>query len=184
MRQLKKAVGISFTLFLVLGSQFFGIHEYCLRYLSINIQYFAECAPAVNRAVQQQQRPTTSTTIKPITTTHSPTPPPRTPQTNCLDNAHADNSDPRQAIGKHPVSQLFEIQAKNHASQPTFKDIGQRGQQNKNNVEFQVQVTVNDRTASAWGRTKKEAKRRAAIEMLTQMGLQIETDNSNTINPC
>lgn len=183
MWQLKKAVGISFTLFLVMGSQFFGMHEYCLRYLSINIQYFAECAPAVNRAVQQ--RPTATSTIKPITTTtHSPTPPPRTPQTNCLENANVDNSDPRQAIGKHPVSRLFEIQAKNHGTQPTFKDIGQRGQQNTNNVEFHVQVTVNDRNASAWGRTKKEAKRRAAIEMLTQMGLKIEADNSNTINPC
>ncbi|XP_055295770.1 uncharacterized protein LOC129565207 [Sitodiplosis mosellana] len=159
MKLLKRAVGITFTLILVLGSQFF------------------ECAQVTNRTAQTQ-RPTVSTTIKPTTTI----PPPAPPQTNCLENP--DNSDPHKAIGKHPVSRLFEIQAKNHEPVPIFKDIGQRGQPNQNNVEFHVQVTINNRTASAWARTKKEAKRRAAIEMLTQMGLQIEADNSNTINPC
>lgn len=78
------------------------------------------------------------------------------------------------------MSRLYEIQAKNHEPEPTFKEIGQRGQQNKNNVEFHVQVTVKDKTVSAWGHTKKEAKRRAAI----QIGLPIDADHSNAINPC
>lgn len=182
MKQIKNVV-ISFSMILVLGSQLFGINYYCLRFLSINIKY-AESAPIANRAAQTQ-RSIFSTTTKRTTTTPPPSPPPpRAPRTNCLENAERDYSDPRQAIGKHPVSRLFEIQSKNHEPEPVFKDIGQRGQQNKNNIEFHVQVTVKDKTASAWSHTKKEARRHAAIEMLTQMGLQVEADNSNTINNC
>lgn len=184
MKQIKNLIGISFTLIIVLGSQFFGINDYCSRFLSINIKYFAECTP-VNRGAQTQRSIVSTTTIRTTTTTPPPPPPsPRAPRTNCLENADRDYSDPRQAIGKHPVSRLFEIQSKNHEPEPVFKDIGQRGQQNKNNIEFHIQLTVKDKTASAWGHTKKEAKRRAAIEILTQMGLQFKADNSNTINNC
>lgn len=178
MKQIKKVVGFVFTLILVLGSQNFGTY---LRYLNINIQYFAECSPIANRATQTQ-RTTVSTTIKPSTTT--PPPLSTTPRANCLGNPEKELTDPRQTIGKHPVSRLFEIQAKNHEHEPIFKDIGQRGQQNKNNVEFHVQVTVKDKIASAWGPTKRDAKRRAAIQMLIQMGLQVEANNSNTVNSC
>ncbi|XP_031624121.1 uncharacterized protein LOC116341295 [Contarinia nasturtii] len=156
---MKPSVAITFTIILVLGCQLF------------------ECVPLNNRG--NQMRSTTrlpTTTIKP-TPTQS-----RESRTNCIANVERDSSDPRQAIGKHPVSRLFEIQAKNHQVAPVFKDIAQRGEQNK--VEFHIQVSVNNKSASAWGHTKKDARRRAAIELLTQMGLQVEADASNTLNNC
>lgn len=141
---------------------------------------FAECAPVSNRAGQGQRMTTrTTTTIKPTTPTPTQA---RAARMNCPENTERDSSDPRQAIGKHPVSRLFEIQAKNHEAAPIFKDLGQRGALNK--VEFHVQVTVNNKTTSAWGHSKKDAKRRAAIELLTQMGLRVESDGSNVLNNC
>lgn len=94
-------------------------------------------------------------------------------------NAVSNYGNPHQAVGKHPVSLLYEIQAKNHDSAPIFKDVAERCQQNQN--EFQVQVMVDDRIAFACGYTKKEAKRRAAIEMLKQMHLPIESEESNNM---
>lgn len=150
--------GFSFILILLLGY--------------LNIQYFAECAPANHGQVQRTLSTTARTTMKTTTTTR----PTREPRMNCDASS--------QIIGLHPVSQLHEIQAKNHKHHPLFKDIGRRGQQNENNIEFQVQVTVNGRSASAWGHTKKEAKRRAVIAMLTLMGVSIEAEQSNSIKNC
>lgn len=125
-------------------------------------------------------RPSPSTRTARATSTT--TPQPRAPRTNCLEKPAKDYSDPRLAIGLHPVSRLHEIQAKNYESLPVFKEIGHRRHPTKNNVEFHIQVKINDKTASAWAHTKKDAKRRAAIQMLTQMGLQVEIDSSNNLN--
>lgn len=99
--------------------------------------------------------------------------------TKCLENTERNFDNSRSVVEKHPVSRLHEIQAKNHGNQPIFKDVGQRGQQQNNNVEFQVQVTINDKIAAAWGHTKKDAKRRAAIEMLKLMDLPIASKSSD-----
>lgn len=167
MRKVKAT--IFFTL--VLGSiQYFGIQQYYFRYFDVNIKYMAESAP-VQRG--QVQRPFSTPTTTPPRAVASPV--------NCIANAEQDWSDPGQAVGKHPVSRLYEIQAKNHENEPIFTDVGERGQQIRNNVEFQVQVTVNGKKASAWGHTKKDAKRRAAVEMLTLMRLPVEDDQSNSV---
>lgn len=167
MRKVKAT--IFFTL--VLGSiQYFSIQQYYFRYFDVNIKYLAESAPVQRGRVQ---RPLSTPTTTPSRAVASPV--------DCIANTEQDLSDPRQAVGKHPVSRLYEIQVKNHENGPIFTDIGERGHQNRNIVEFQVQVKVNGRTASAWGHTKKDAKRRAAVEMLTLMRLPVEADNSNSV---
>lgn len=134
----------------------------------IGFQHFAECGTTVRSNSQR------SNTVK--TTT------PR-PRVNCAENVQRDYNDPRQAVGKSPISRLYEIQAKNYASAPVFKELEQRVPANKSR-EFHIQVTVNDKTTSAWASTKKDAKRRAAIEMLTLMGVPVEAEHSNSINHC
>lgn len=138
----------------------------------IGFQYFAECGNTGYRSTSQR-----SSAIRTTTTT---TPKPRA---NCAENIQRDYSDPRQAIGKSPISRLYEIQAKNYARAPMFKELEQKAEANKSR-QFHIQLTVNDKTISAWGNTKKDAKRKAAIEMLTLMGIPVEVDHSNSINHC
>lgn len=167
MTQFKQRVG--FTLVIVLGLQYFGIHQFCMQYLDIRVNYYAECA------TPKSSRPSVVTasfrTTKAITT--------KTPTTKCIPNAPANQDDRRDETDKHPISRLFEIQAKNHDEHPIFNVIDERGEIHKR--EFHVQVKVKDKTTSAWGFTKKEAKRRAAIEMLTLLGVTVETDRLNTV---
>lgn len=165
MTQFKYKIGFLFVI--VLGSQYFSIYHFCMQYLDIKVNFYAECATSKTSKpslVTASHRTTKATTIK------TPT---RAQQ--CIPNAPANQDVP----DKHPVSHLFEIQAKNHDAHPIFNVIGHRGEIHKQ--EFQVQVKVKDRTTSAWGFTKKEAKRRAAIEMLILLGVTTETDHSNTV---
>lgn len=143
--------------------------------LVLSTQCFCSSAVVTPRSPQRAAVITTPKTTKATTAQ----PQPRAVQ--CTPNASLDLNDPRQAVDKHPVSRLHEIQAKDHEKEPIFKVIGHRGEHSKHNQEFNVQVTVKDKTASAWGYTKKDAKRRAAIEMLNQLGLAIKADDSNTI---
>lgn len=112
MKVFKKAVGIALALAFCL--QYFGIHA------------------AVTRTPQKS-----ITTPK---TTRATTAEPRSTQAksralNCTPNTTVDLSDPRQAVNKHPVSRLFEIQAKNHEKEPIFKVIAHRGKQSENNQD-------------------------------------------------
>lgn len=131
-------------------------------------QYFAECAPGTRGTTQRSNIVRTTTTARPTTTARA----------NCVENIQRDYNNE-----KHPVSRLYEFQAKNYESPPIFKEVGQRIQQNKKH-EFNIQVTVNGRTASVWAANKKDAKRKAAIEMLTLMGIAVEAEHSNSINHC
>lgn len=92
-----------------------------------------------------------------------------------------DETDPRNAKTMHPVSRLYLIQAKQQQMEPIFKEVGKRNYRNHDNKivrhEFQMQVKVGDKTASEWGQTKKDAKRRASITMLKLMGLQVENEH-------
>lgn len=102
------------------------------------------------------------------------------PSINVQEVSKRDDNDPSQAKTMHPVSRLYLIQAKQKQKEPIFKEIGQRIFRNHSNnivrLEFQMQVKIGDRTASDWGQTKKDAKRRAAISMLKSMGLQVENE--------
>lgn len=154
----------------------FGGWNYCSQLFELNIKYQAECSPARNNA-RSSARITPAPTPTPSTTARA------TPaqSTHCIQHGPVDLKDPHHAIELHPVSRLHEIQAKLHQTEPIFKVLGHRGEQNKNNLEYNVQVVVNDKTASVWAHTKKEAKRRAAIAMLNLMGLPVEGDSTNAI---
>lgn len=141
----------------------------------ISIGYYAEGSPGRNDARSRAvPSPPTSTTARTTTT-------PTQSSSHCIKHSPVDLKDPHHAIELHPVSRLHEIQAKLHQSEPIFKVIGHRGEQNKNNREYHMQVMVNDKSASAWGHTKRDAKRRAAIVMLNLMGLPVEGDGTNVI---
>lgn len=92
-----------------------------------------------------------------------------------------DENDPFQAKTMNPITRLYLIRATQHRSDPIFKEISRKHFRNqKNHIirhEFQYEVKVDNKTASAWGQTKKDAKRKAAIEMLKAMNLQVETGN-------
>lgn len=149
-----------------------GVGKYSNTYFELNVKYYAESAPVRNdgrsalRASPSPPATATTTTIKP---------------SHCIQRSPGDLKDPHHAIELHPVSRLHEIQAKLHQSEPIFKVIGHRGEQSKNNREYQVQVMVNDKSASAWAHTKREAKRSAAIAMLKLMGLPVEGDGTNAV---
>lgn len=103
---------------------------------------------------------------------------------HCIQYSPVGIKDPHYAIDLHPVSRLYEIQAKLHQSEPKFKDIGHgcdHHDQNKSNRKYHVQVMVNNKSTSAWSHTKREAKRQAAIAMLKLMGLPVEGDDTNVI---
>lgn len=148
---------------------YFGAWNHCSQYFDLNIKYYAECSPARNDARPVARN--TPTPTRAITTQ----------STHCIQHGPVDLKDPHHAIEIHPVSRLHEIQAKLHQTEPIFKVLGHRGEQNNNNHEYNVQVTVNDKSASAWAHTKREAKRRAAIAMLNLMGLPVEGDGTNAI---
>lgn len=89
-----------------------------------------------------------------------------------------DSADPLHAKSMHPITRLYMIQAKNHQLGPVYKQIAQRNIRNdKNHIirqEFQVQVKVGDKEANGWGDTKRSAKRKATIEILKLMGIQVD----------
>lgn len=153
----------------ILGSvHFFEVHQFGFRHLeknlSLSIKYM-EKPVLVNRICDPTQEP--SITTEDVI----PTP------IQCDFNLELDYGDPRQAVSKNPVSRLYEIQAKIHGKAPIFKEIGERGQQN--NLEFHVQVIVDCKIACAWGHTKKDAKRQAAIKMLSLMELPVDAAGNN-----
>lgn len=161
---LSKRLTVSVFVFLLIG---------CTINFNVNVNIFAES--------RQKTGPTPKNAATTRTTRATITPTPHPQPKQCSQNVAIDINDPLHAVEMHPVSRLHEIQAKAHKKEPIFQIIGHRGEQNKNNQEFHVQVTVNDKTASAWAFTKKEAKRRAAIEMLNSMGSTVESDGSNNI---
>lgn len=155
----------------------FSAWNYCSQYFDLNIKYYAECSSLRNNARSSARNTPANAgpapTSSPSTTTRA--------TTHCIQHEPVDLKDPHHAIELHPVSRLHEIQAKSHQTEPIFKVLGHRGEQNKNNLEYNVQVVVNDKSAAAWAHTKKEAKRRAAIAMLNLMGLPVEGDGTNAI---
>lgn len=160
--------------FVVLGSiYFFEVHQFGFRHLeknlSLSIKYM-EKPVLVNRICDLSQEPS-------ITTEDTIIPTPMCDLNQCNLNLELDYGDPRQAVNKNPISRLYEIQAKIHGEAPIFKEIGERGQQNS--LEFHVQVIVDCKIACAWGHTKKDAKRRAAIEMLALMKLPVDNAGNN-----
>lgn len=157
----KKVISIA----LVFIAMLFGVEKYSNnRYFELNIKYQAEAVRNDGRS-RVIPPPATSTTARPT----SP----------CIHHSPVGLKDAHHAIDLHPVSRLHEIQAKLHQTEPIFKVIAHRGEQSKNNREFHVQVVINDKSASAWAHTKREAKRRAAIAMLNLMGLPVEGDSTN-----
>lgn len=155
---------------------YFGAWNHCSQYFDLNIKYYAECSPVRNNA-RPGARNTATNSPTPISTPTRAT----TQSTHCIHRGPVDLKDPHHAIEMHPVSRLHEIQSKLHQTEPIFKVLGHRGEQNKNNHEYNVQVTVNNKSASAWAHTKREAKRRAASAMLNLMGLAVEGDGTNVI---
>lgn len=179
---------VSFTILFVFV--WFGAWNHCSQYFDLNIKYYAECspvrndarAPVRNTATNAASRTANLPTPTPISTASSTKARETTTQpSHCIQHAPIDLKDPHHAIEMHPVSRLYEIQAKLHQSEPIFKVIGHRGDENKNNHEYHVQVVVGDRSASAWAHTKREAKKSAAIAMLNIMGLPVEGDGTNAI---
>lgn len=165
----------------------FGGLNYCNQFFELNMKYSVECSPPRNNA-RSSARNTPANAGPQTTKSPAPTPTPSTTarattaqSTHCIQRGPVDLKDPHHAIELHPVSRLHEIQAKLHQTEPIFKVLGHRGEQNKNNLEYNVQVVINDKSASAWAHTKKEAKRRAAIAMLNLMGLPVEGDGTNAI---
>lgn len=181
MQQITRKKLISFSV-ITFGIVIFSGQQHYSHYLDLNIKYYAESAQVRAPAPRNTASNVVSRAVTP-----KPTPPTRattttTKSSHCIQRAPVDLHDPHHAIEKHPVSRLHEIQAKLHHQEPIFKVIEHRGQQNRNNLEYHVQVTINDnKSASAWAHTKKEAKRRAAIAMLHTMGLPVEGDETNGI---
>ncbi|XP_071507205.1 double-stranded RNA-binding protein Staufen homolog 2-like [Diadema antillarum] len=80
------------------------------------------------------------------------------------------------APGLHPVSRLVQIlQAKNER-EPEFSVVEERpynersGHHVMRRREFTIQVTASSKTATGKGKTKKEAKKQAAENMLKELG--------------
>lgn len=100
-----------------------------------------------------------------------------TVRSNIQEHSSRDDINPLHAATMNPVARLYLIRAKQHQTEPVFKEIARKHYRNeKNHIirhEFQIQVKIDDKTASAWGPTKKEAKRKAATVMLTQMNLNV-----------
>lgn len=94
------------------------------------------------------------------------------------EQSNLDANDPLQAKTMHPVTRLYMIQAKRRQVGPIFRELARRNYRNdKNHIirqEFQLQVKVDDKEATEWGDTKRNAKRRAAISILKKMGLQVD----------
>lgn len=94
------------------------------------------------------------------------------------EHSRRDENDPVYAKTMNPISRLYLIRATKHQSDPIFKEISRKHFRNqKNHIirhEFQYEVKVDDKSASAWGQTKKDAKRKAAITMLKAMNLQVD----------
>lgn len=93
-----------------------------------------------------------------------------------------DEENPFHAKKMHPVSRLYLIRSTQKQMDPVFKNVAEKVFRNqKNHIirrEFQIEVRLDDKTASAWGQTKKDAKRKAAIAMLKQMNLQVDNGDS------
>lgn len=110
----------------------------------------------------------------PVTTT--------TPASIIQEHPRQDENDPTNAKSMHPVSRLYLIRATQHKTEPIFKEIGKKHYRNQQNHiirhEFQVQVKLDDKIASAWGQTKRDARRKAAIAMLRLLNLQVDTGES------
>lgn len=164
---------IYFTIVILGSVHFLEIHQFGFRHLeknlSLSIKYM-EKPVLVNRICDPTQEPSTTTEDTIIPT-------PKCGLNQCDLNLELDYGDPRQAVNKNPVSRLYEIQAKIHGKAPIFKEIGERGQQNS--LEFHVQVIIDCKVACAWGHTKKDAKRRAAIKMLALMDLPVYAAGNN-----
>lgn len=127
-------------------------------------QYVAFVDSGTNRATRPPQSTTTASSSLII-----------------QENPTKDENDPLTSKMMHPVSRLYLISSKQHQMEPNFKVITVKQYRNQNNHivrrDFQVQIKYGDKTLSAWGQTKKDAKRKAAIAMLKQMGLQVDGDN-------
>lgn len=189
MRYIAQKKVVSFAILFIFV--YFGAWNDCSQYFDWNVKYYAECSPARNEPGRAPPRntatnapprfakspPSTPFTTQSSTTVRETT----TKPSHCIQHAPIDLKDPHYAIEMHPVSRLHEIQAKLHQSEPIFKVIGHRGDENKNNHEYNVRVVVNEKTESAWAHTKREAKRQAAIAMLNRMGLPVEGDGTNAI---
>lgn len=127
---------------------------------NFNLKYYAECSPARSNARPVARNTSTNAVLSQATKAPTPTPNPTTRATtaqsiNCIQHGPVDLKDPHHAIELHPVSRLHEIQAKLHQPEPIFNVLGHRGEQNKNNLEYNVQVVLNDKSASAWAHTKR-----------------------------
>lgn len=155
--------------------------NYFSLFVDVNMKIYAE-GSTVRHNTRSPIRNTPANAGPQTTKSPAPTTTARTASSaHCIQHGSVDLKDPHHAIELHPVSRLHEIQAKLHQTEPIFKVLGHRGEQSKNNLEYNVQVVVNDKSASAWAHTKKEAKRRAAIAMLNLMGLPVEGDGTNVI---
>lgn len=135
--------------------------------LALTLIFFAYCDL---KLIESTQQPNSSTrpTVR-TTTAHSA----------IQEHSRRDEYDPVYAKMMNPITRLHLIRATQHKSDPIFKETSRKHFRNqKNHIirhEFQYEVKIDDKTASAWGQTKKDAKRKAAIAMLKAMNLQVET---------
>lgn len=138
--------------------------------LTLTLVFLACCDLKLIESAQQSNRSTGPT----VTTT--------TAIATIQEHPGRDEIDPINAKTMNPISRLHLIRATQHQSDPIFKEISRKHFRNqKNHIirhEFQYEVKVDNKTASAWGQTKKDAKRKAAIAMLKAMNLQVETGDA------
>lgn len=135
--------------------------------LALTLVFLAFCDVKLIESGQQSNRST-----RPAVITTAPPP-------AIQEHSRRDENDPYHAKWMNPISRMHLIRATQHQSDPIFKEISRKHFRNqKNHIirhEFQYEVKIDDKTASAWGQTKKDAKRKAAIAMLKAMNLQVET---------
>lgn len=142
--------------------------ETCAKYkfLALGLVFFAFWNLKLVESSQQPNRTPRLT----VTTTTTPSP--------IQEHSRRDDIDPVHAKTMNPITRLHLIRATQHRSDPIFKEISRKHFRNqKNHIirhEFQYEVKIDDKAVSAWGQTKKDAKRKTAIEMLKAMNLQVD----------